>query len=84
MHGFVNVFGAGILAHAQKIKGAQLEEILADEDASHFSVSETGFSWQGYHVATEAIRSARTAVVTSFGSCSFDEPCDDLRRAAWI
>ena len=33
-------FAAGILAHAQKIKGAQLEKILCDEAVSHFSVSE--------------------------------------------
>jgi hypothetical protein len=47
-------------------------------------VSETGFSWKGYYATTEAIRSARQVVVTSFGSCSFDEPRDDLRGLRWI
>ena len=83
MHGFINVFGAAILAHAQKIGAGQIEEMLADEDASHFVFDEVGFSWKGHQATTEAIRAARS-VVTSFGSCSFDEPRDDLRRLGWI
>jgi hypothetical protein len=87
MHGFVNVFGAGILAHALVKTGSfdnEIETMLADEDASHFVVSEAGFSWKEHRATTEAIRLARQDFVTSFGSCSFDEPRDDLRRLGWI
>jgi hypothetical protein len=78
MHGFLNVFGAGVLASANEISQAQIQSILEDEDPSNFVFNEDGFIWKSLRVATSGIRQARL-FATSFGSCSFDEPKEDLQ-----
>jgi hypothetical protein len=83
MHGFVNVFGAAVLAHARGLTAEQLLPILEDEDAGDFVFDDTGFRWKEYRAGTEEIVAARRRVV-SFGSCSFDEPREDLRTLGWL
>src|SRR5262249_28093023 len=78
MHGFLNVFGAGVLAHALRLDEAAIRAII-EEDAANFGFDELGFGWKQYHALTEEITAARRQFVTSFGSCSFDEPRADLR-----
>jgi hypothetical protein len=79
MHGFLNVFGAAVLAHALRLNADQVREIVEDEDASHFGFDELGFGWKQYHALTGEIIAARRDFAVSFGSCSFDEPRADLR-----
>jgi hypothetical protein len=83
-HGFVNVFVAGVLARVHRLTEARLREVIADEDAAHFTFTDDGLSWNDLHTSTEQIRSARRDAVTSFGSCSIDEPRDDLRALGWL
>jgi hypothetical protein len=83
MHGFVNVFGAAVLAHARGLDEEQLRPILEDEDAGNFGFDADGFRWKDYRAGTEEIATARRQVV-SFGSCSFEEPRDDLRALGWL
>jgi hypothetical protein len=84
MHGFVNVFAAGVLAHACGLGEGPLRRILEDETPGHFVFGAAGLRW-GEHAATvEEVRAARRDAVLSFGSCSFDEPCDDLRALGWL
>jgi len=78
MHGFLNVLGAGVLTAEHGWSVQQTAAMLDDEDAASFACDEASFSWRDWKVATERIREHR-AVVTSFGSCSFDEPREDLR-----
>jgi hypothetical protein len=79
MHGFVNVFGAAILAHALPLAEEQVRAAIEDEDPSNFGFDEIGFGWKQYHALTDEIIAARRQFVVSFGSCSFDEPRHDLR-----
>ena len=79
MHGFINVFGAGVLAFANGISQAQIQSIIEDEDPTSFVFDEAGFEWKGLRVVTSQIMRARQTI-TSFGSCSFDEPREDLRN----
>src|SRR5262249_55594976 len=83
-HGFLNVFGAGVLAHARGLPEEQVRAILEDEDPGHFSSDEASFHWQDVRATTAEIRAAREEAVISFGSCSFDEPRDDLRALGWL
>lgn len=80
MHGFLNVFGASILSYAKQLTEAELLEILNDEHASNFSFDESEFSWKGQSVSFEELHMLRNLSVTSFGSCSFDEPVEDLQK----
>jgi hypothetical protein len=78
-HGFLNVFGAGVLAHALGVGERQLREIIEDEDPGSFGLDEEGFEWKQYLALPDEIVKARREFVISFGSCSFDEPRADLR-----
>jgi hypothetical protein len=80
VHGFLNIFGAGILAHARQLTEEQVRRIIDDEDAEHFAFAAEKFRWKSDPASVPEIRAARRSAVISFGSCSFDEPCDDLRR----
>jgi hypothetical protein len=79
MHGFLNVFGAGVLARARDLTYEQVREIIEDEDPSHFCFDESGIAWKQHRATTDEIVTARKQFVVSFGSCSFDEPRADLR-----
>jgi hypothetical protein len=78
MHGFLNVLGAAILAGEHDWSEQQTAEMLDDEDASSFSFDEDFFAWREWKITTAQIK-ARRKFVCSFGSCSFDEPREDLR-----
>lgn len=78
MHGFLNVLGAGVLAAEHEWDVVQSAEMLDEEDAGVFQFSDEEFAWRDWKIATEKIRAGRR-FITSFGSCSFDEPREDLR-----
>jgi hypothetical protein len=84
MHGFVNVFGAGVLAYAQYLEPTLMVGLLRDENRGHFVFDKTGFHYGTLHATTAEIAAARQEGVISFGSCSFDEPRDDLRTVGWL
>jgi hypothetical protein len=78
MHGFLNVFVAGVLATVHGLGEDEVRRIVEDEDAGHFVFTDQECRWGDWAVAVAQIVAARRAVV-SFGSCSFDEPRADLR-----
>lgn len=80
MHGFVNVFAAGILAASDKVNQEDLGRILACEKIDSFEFSPDGMCVEGFHVTCDQIASVRREAVTSFGSCSVEEPLDGLRK----
>ncbi len=79
MHGFLNVFGAGILAHALGVGPEILAACVNETDPAAFSFSDDKFSWRDHQVTAEALEKARESFLSGFGSCSFAEPRDDLR-----
>lgn len=84
MHGFMNVFGAGILAHAHSLKAETVQRIVEDSDASHFAFDMDGLGWQDLKANTEQISRVRREAMISFGSCSFDEPLAEMRALDWL
>jgi hypothetical protein len=78
MHGFLNVLGAAVLAAEHAWNEEQTSKMLEDENATSFSFSDDAFTWGEWKIATDKIKAQRQ-MVTSFGSCSFDEPREDLR-----
>jgi len=78
MHGFLNVLGAALLATEHDWDEQQTSEMLEDEDAGSFLFSDDSFAWREWKIATDKIK-VRRQVITSFGSCSFEEPREDLR-----
>ena len=78
MHGFLNVLGAAVLAAEHKWDEKQIAAMLDDEDAKSFSFDNDSFSWREWKIDIKRLKDRRK-FVTSFGSCSFDEPREDLR-----
>jgi len=83
MHGFVNVFTAGCLAFAHGLGQAALEPIIDEENPGGFALLADGLRWQSLTATTAQIVEGRR-LFTSFGSCSFDEPREDLRSLGWL
>jgi hypothetical protein len=79
MHGFLNVFGAAVLAHARGLPAKELEPIVAEEDGGAFSFPEEAFAWRGQRASAEEVDRARRAFATSFGCCDFSDPVKGLR-----
>jgi hypothetical protein len=78
VHGFLNVFGAGVLAHARRLTEPQVRRIVADQDPSDFIFDDEGFRFCDWRATSAEIALARKDLFLSFGSCSFDEPLEDL------
>jgi hypothetical protein len=78
MHGFLNVLGAAVLAAEHKWDVAQTAAMLEDEDVNSFQFDDEFFAWRDWKIDLNRLRDRRR-FVTTFGSCSFDEPRDDLR-----
>ncbi len=80
MHGFLNVFGASILSYTQDLSESEFVEILNDEKASNFKFTDQYFAWKDFAAPALEIRMLRMLSVLSYGSCSFDEPIEDLQE----
>ena len=61
-----------------------LIEIVAETDPQTFAVDTDHLAWRDFTATAEQVSDARAAVLTSFGSCSFSEPRDDLRNLGFV
>lgn len=77
MHGFINVFlGAAFVDDA--------EDVLRDDNARSFSFDDDGASWRDKRVTVDELKDMRENFAISFGSCSFEEPINDLKDLGWL
>jgi hypothetical protein len=83
MHGFLNVLGAAVLSAEHRWDAKQTAAMLEDENPASFSFDEDFFAWREWKIDIERLR-YRRSFVASFGSCSFDEPRDDLRALGFL
>ena len=83
MHGFLNVQGAAVLAAEHQWNVDQAAMMLEDEDPRSFSFTDDLFAWRDWKIDTERLQ-YRRKFVRSFGSCSFEEPRDDLRALKFL
>lgn len=84
MHGFVNVFGSALLFYTGTIDETNLIEALEDENPHNFAFKNTSFSWKNNSLPVNAIVDLREEALLSYGSCSFNEPRDDLKDLGWM
>ena len=79
MHGFVNLFLAASLAW----HGGAEADVRATLGERAFAFGEDA-EWSGRRLSAAQIRTARAEFAISFGSCSFEEPVEDLKRLGWL
>ncbi len=77
-HGFINLFGAAMLAHRHGLDPATVAAILAEEDASRFRFLVGAFHWRDLSLATPEIARLRRSALTACASCSFTESAAGL------
>jgi hypothetical protein len=83
MHGFLNVLGAAVMAAEHRWDAHQTSIMLEDEKADSFSFADDFFAWREWKIDIKRLQ-YRRKFVTSFGSCSFDEPREDLRALGFL
>jgi hypothetical protein len=71
-HGFLNLLAAAVFADGD------VEAIVAEEDPAAFVLDDDGLEVHGHRAGAAEIAAARAERFVAFGSCSFDEPVQDL------
>ena len=77
MYGYLNVFLAAAFMR-DGLGNTEAAELLVEGDPANISVDEDRIRWRDHVIDSESIRTLRARVATSFGSCSFREPVDEL------
>ncbi len=79
MHGFFNLFGAAAILSGDELSMDAVTELLEEENSNAFSFDDEGLTWSDHRISVSEIKEMRSGRAISFGSCSFDEPREDLR-----
>lgn len=80
MHGYLNVFISALLYRCGEIEAPVVDEVLADEDPASFILEPDAVGWRDQRVDAAGVARLRPHFATGFGSCSFREPVDDLKK----
>ncbi len=88
MHGFLNVAILAALVYWQKVTPEEALEVLQESSIEAFQLNPDGIAWRvkpSYPVGNcylnlAEIEEVRQHFFRSFGSCSFQEPIDDLKE----
>jgi len=79
MHGFLNVFLAAAFAQNGMDVG-RLVELLEERSPESFQFDSGGVTWRDEMIVRGQLRNSRNLLAIAFGSCSFEEPIEDLRK----
>jgi len=82
MHGFVNFFVAAMAAR-EGSKECEVEEILNDREHGNFTAGVEELGWRERGFSWQVIQEMRKFAI-SFGSCSFEEPMQEMRGMGWL
>jgi hypothetical protein len=89
MHGFLNLFTAAAIAwgavrSGKAAPGVVLATCLADRERANWHFGEDALTWGGeekpIQIDAACLRSMRSEFALSFGSCSFEEPLQELHE----
>jgi len=83
MHGFLNVFAGATFAWLG-MGQTLLTKLLNDTDPGSWDFQNGGLRWRDRRASTAEVAQARREFAHSFGSCSFEEPLQDLRALGWM
>lgn len=78
MHGFLNVFTAGLMAFQYDLEHNQIRNILSDENHRNFSFENDTFRWANLDISASDIKDLRNKFICSFGSCNFVGPINEF------
>ncbi len=84
MHGFLNLFLAAGLAWTDQAGTDLLEGVLEEQSGSAFVFDQTGVSVRDRRLTCEDLVNTRRRFAISYGSCSLEEPTEDLKQLGLI
>ena len=100
MHGFINTFGAGVFTSnfpnpensQEKFRMfVMLSHMIGDRKGDNFDFENEGMVWKVgdnrdtiFEFNNESISNCRKNGMISYGSCSFQEPINDLKQLGWM
>ena len=83
MHGFLNLCcAAAVLYFGGNANDA--EKLLKEEDASTWRVCEVAIQWRDLEWTKDDLATMRRDFFCGIGSCSFEEPMNDLESLGWV
>jgi hypothetical protein len=83
MHGFVNAFLAAALAWIGREEKAVIAT-LEEESPKEFRFNEDNICWHKNALTTNQIVTMRRDFGIDFGSCSFEEPIEEVKALGWL
>ncbi len=83
MHGFLNLFLASVFAY-NGMSVEQLAEIIEERSPGAFRFENDSVFWRDQMLVISHLRNARRLFAIAFGSCSFEEPIEDLKKIGLI
>jgi hypothetical protein len=82
MYGYLNVFLAA--AMIQRLSDDDARALLEERDPKAIVVQRDTINWRRHELRADEINAARELIASSFGSCSFREPVDELRELSLL
>jgi hypothetical protein len=83
MFGFLNLMLA-VAFLRMGMHETEVMQVLEEGDPDSIQADSGGIAWRGRHLDHTALSDARRLGMTSFGSCSFTEPIEDLETMALL
>ncbi|WP_250122170.1 hypothetical protein [Chroococcidiopsis sp. CCMEE 29] len=80
MQGFLNVAILAALVYWQKLTPEDALAVLKESSIEGFQFKADSIGWRDRQLSIAEIEEARQQFFRSFGSCSFQEPIDDLKE----
>lgn len=80
MQGFLNLSILTALVYGQKLTQSEAQIVLQESSPSSFQFQDDNIAWKDRHLNLAELQQARQYFFRSFGSCSFQEPLDELRE----
>lgn len=79
MHGFLNVFIGFLIAGKYNPGLEVLKRIINSESPEKFNFTDDFITYGNYALSLKDIKKIKESFMLSYGSCSIDEPIDDLK-----
>jgi hypothetical protein len=83
MHGFVNLCCAASVIHLGG-NARDAEKLLEEEDAGAWQVGKDAIQWRDLKWTKDQLATIRGEFLSGIGTCSFEEPMQDLERLEWL
>jgi hypothetical protein len=84
MHGFLNVFLAAAFVRTNAMDEREATRVLEETSIENFTFEDNAVWWHESRIEAADLAKVRETFALSYGSCSFAEPVEDLRKVGLL